>query len=236
MKKILLMSIISIVSLSASAQVATLVKDTVYMKVLVGTPNKDLHDTILNNTSTAIPQVWAISNQTTLPAGFSVTSVCTQPYPTGLGQCVNYTFAAHAEDTLPASGGMDFKLSMKLAANTVPGTVAYVKVNSDLLSKQMVFAIEATAYPTSVANTNVLNNITLYPSPVTNILNVVHNSSAVSKALVFNVIGKKIMTYNTPFGEKGFSIPTSDLSNGIYFVELQDKNANKLALKKFIKN
>jgi hypothetical protein len=234
MKKLILISFLSILSIGAFAQ-AVLLKDTVYLKVPVGTLNVDLHDTIINPLSVKLPQVWAISNQTTLPAGFSVTSVCTQPYPTGLGQCVNYTFAPHDEDTLPANGGMDFKLSVKIAQNAIPNAISYVLINSDIINKPMVFAIES-FIPASLKPVTSFNNVSLYPSPASNILNLVHNSALVSKAVVYNVIGKKLITYNTPVGEKGFSIPVTDLSNGIYFIEIQDKNGVKLALKKFVKN
>jgi hypothetical protein len=141
---------------------------------------------------------------------------------------------ANTGDTIPAGGGMGFKLELTADNTTNLSSTAYVVIRTNV-SSNMVYAIKPIVFPTNVKNVE-LKNISLYPSPATSTLNVVHNSTQVSKAVVFNVIGKKIATYNTPYAEKGFSIPVAELSNGIYFIELQDKSGAKLALRKFSKN
>jgi hypothetical protein len=236
MKKLIIIALCILSTNTLFAQ-AVVLKDTVFMSVPQGV-SVDMHDTLLNPTNAPIPQIWNISNTTILPVGFTVSSICTAPYPTGgLGQCVNYTFAPHPEDTIPANGGIDYKTSVSVGMNAVGNSMAYVVVKSSATGgKNMVFAIKALEFPTSIKPVLNVNNITVYPTPASTVINLVHNSSLVSKATIFNVIGKKIMTYNTPVGEKGFSMPVSELSNGIYFIELQDKNGAKLALKKFVKN
>ncbi len=235
MKKLLLTGLIGLFSLNAMAQAVVKI-DTVYKELPIGSSNIDLHDTLTNTLANKLPQVWNISNQSNLATGVTVASVCTQPLPTGIGQCVNFSFTPHNEDTIPASGGMDYKVTVNVGTTAVANSVSYVVINSDVANKPMVFAIKAIAFPTSVKNITTLNNVSMYPTPATSILNIVHNSSAVRKAVVHNIIGKRIIAYNTPIGENGFSFPVSDLVNGYYFVELQDKNGNKLAVKKFVKN
>ena len=76
--------------------------------------------------------------------------------------------------------------------------------------------------------TNILENISIYPNPVKNILNIKSND-IVESVSVFNVSG--IMVYNTQVINK--SIDFSSLKQGLYFIEIKTDKIKEV--KKLIK-
>jgi len=71
-------------------------------------------------------------------------------------------------------------------------------------------------------------SITLYPNPVSNIL-IIDSKIPLKKIEIFSLLGQKVKELNSNFN----SIPTNDLSNGIYIVILESEN--RFITKKFIK-
>lgn len=74
---------------------------------------------------------------------------------------------------------------------------------------------------------NELSQVSLYPSPTNNQLNILDYNDKVSKIEIFNLLGKKVISSSSQ------TINTSNLANGIYLVKLSDVN-NISATKKIV--
>ena len=78
------------------------------------------------------------------------------------------------------------------------------------------------------------NELSVYPNPVNDVLNLgSKNELGNSIIKIFNIEGKLLITENSAF-ENQISIGVSELSSGIYFLNIEDENGNR-AMKKFIK-
>ncbi|WP_396170133.1 T9SS type A sorting domain-containing protein [Flavobacterium sp.] len=73
----------------------------------------------------------------------------------------------------------------------------------------------------------------LFPNPVSNTLFIKElNNNLISKIKVFNQFGQEIKLVNTDF-KNGINV--SELSNGIYFVQISSENNSENSILKFIK-
>jgi poly(beta-D-mannuronate) lyase len=69
---------------------------------------------------------------------------------------------------------------------------------------------------------NELRQISLYPNPANNQLNLRNFNDKVSKIEIYNLLGKKLIS--TKFENSNQTINTSKLANGMYLVKLSDVN------------
>lgn len=99
-----------------------------------------------------------------------------------------------------------------------------------------------TITPFTSANCSVLgtddftkNNFEVYPNPVSNELNIDLNSFSENglSAKIYNTLGSLVETKNTISIEKN-KVDVSQLNNGIYFIEINNKE-NERVIKRFIK-
>ncbi len=84
---------------------------------------------------------------------------------------------------------------------------------------------------TASVDTNNLFNVSVYPNPANNLVNLSANEN-ITKVDVFNVIGKKMRSFNV--NSNSTSINISDLNPGIYLIKYEINN--KVGTTKFIKN
>jgi len=93
---------------------------------------------------------------------------------------------------------------------------------------KIVFAKSATGLTTNVA---AQRSIIAYPNPVDNVLNIDLNGTASAAYTVFNQLGEVVLAGN--FMQEKNALHTSNLSNGVYFIKVQ--NSNSAQTIKFIK-
>jgi hypothetical protein len=90
---------------------------------------------------------------------------------------------------------------------------------------------------TGLADMNTASGtISLYPNPVTDVLNIILDGSSDNVTVnISNVAGQIISTINTVTdrNQKGFTINTSSLPQGLYFVQVN--YAGKMITGRFIK-
>jgi hypothetical protein len=82
--------------------------------------------------------------------------------------------------------------------------------------------------PTLSIEDNILNQIKIYPNPVDDVFEIETNLN-IDKVTLFNVNGQIVLIEK----QKRISIPS--LSNGIYFVKIEDENGGVM-VKKLVKN
>lgn len=73
----------------------------------------------------------------------------------------------------------------------------------------------------------------IFPTPVENILNIKGDFDEHVKIEIIDSVGKKINFEKRYFGENLFQINVDQLSNGVYFLEIRDKE--KIGVQKFLK-
>jgi len=82
--------------------------------------------------------------------------------------------------------------------------------------------------------TNGDGNITLYPNPASNELNVVYDANAdVKNIAVYNIIGKVMTVYKVTGDSANLNL--ENIPSGIYFVRLFNSNGNVVVTRKFTK-
>jgi hypothetical protein len=73
--------------------------------------------------------------------------------------------------------------------------------------------------------------ITIYPNPATDFIRI-SNDDAVSKVVIYNMVGREVRAYEAVRGEQ---YRISDLSNGMYLVQLYGQNKKILTTQRFQK-
>jgi hypothetical protein len=220
---------------NVNAQI-TVAKDTSFTDVCRGNSVNVKPFITLTNT-TNIPQVisWNVDmNLSILPTGYNTSGICFLP-----GLCYVFNGGVHTEtmDTL-SSAIIEPAVNVTDSARLDSAQLIVVNLNINGGNQKIYFKITSLACVTSIANTSKANRIQLdmYPIPAKNILNVVHNNNKVAKAILYNVLGKKIMEYYTPANANGFSINTASIPNGMYILDVRDNNNLSLATQRFSKN
>ncbi|NVO02191.1 MAG: T9SS type A sorting domain-containing protein [Bacteroidetes bacterium] len=74
---------------------------------------------------------------------------------------------------------------------------------------------------TGISNTDLDNNISVYPNPARNIINI-NSTEKISNVKVMNVVGSTI--YNEAVNSNNFKLNSSNYNAGIYFIQLDTKN------------
>lgn len=103
------------------------------------------------------------------------------------------------------------------------GTVGDGSANSTFLFDDVVLSDNNVGLPQRNA---VTNNMVLYPIPAENNL-YFSAKSRVSKAEVYNVVGKKVKQYNSV----NESVDVSDLKSGVYVIRVTDENGKTFSTK-----
>lgn len=98
-------------------------------------------------------------------------------------------------------------------------------------SKNITFGIQR--FPTSVSSVSKnADNISIYPNPAKNDINVVFNANSnIKNIAVYNLIGKVVSVYKV-YGNSA-KLDLSNVPSGIYFMRLVDNTGNVVATRKF---
>jgi len=232
MKKILLIAAFGVFSLLSSylvtAQTFSTEADTIY--VTAGNAGT-YYNHITNLTAQPINIRW------------SATTDFTGAWLTGLGICdADYCYSdlgPHTTNDTPYKPNVPGILDMQLSnfASVTPG-VHYVTLSlRDMTSpsgtsKNVTFIVNK--FPTNVAKTTKADDeITLYPNPARNELNVLFSPDAGVKIIsVYNLIGKAVTVYKLSSNSSAM-LDIENLPQGIYFIRLIDGQGQVVATRKF---
>jgi hypothetical protein len=125
-----------------------------------------------------------------------------------------------------AGGGSTFIYNEP--ASTLTGTFSPASTTCNAVS----FPTLACSNPTTgIGQNNSSNLISIYPNPAKNQITLNNENSSIFNATLINMLGQKIRTFEVENGKN--SIDISALSDGIYFINICDKN-NMIASKKLI--
>ncbi|MBK8143823.1 MAG: T9SS type A sorting domain-containing protein [Bacteroidetes bacterium] len=232
MKKLILLALFGVFSLSSFAQL-THWKDTVKMLNLdKPAGNLRLYDTIYNNTANPVVITWNKSSDALL-TGWTVTGICDGPN----GTCYGFNNATH-NFTVPANGKAEIDVIMNIAANAVNGcsyvTVQYTEPGV-IGAKNMTyeFCTNAAASTRDFENSNV---VSVYPNPASDFINLSINDVKVTRINVLNIIGKKVAQFDVNASTPNpIRIPLDNISKGIYLLQFADSNGKLMGVKRVTK-
>ncbi len=167
-----------------------------------------------------------------LPANWSLTGICDN------NLCYtpdNTTLNNYSETSNPYSTNWGVFYVAFNGDNAATGSAAWVQMNvsdpTSLYSRTLTFV--ATKYPTSIGNVKrAEDEVTLYPNPARNNVNVVFDASlGVKNVAIYNLIGKAVKIYKVSGNSAKLDI--NDIPSGIYFVRLINGQGQIVATRKF---
>jgi hypothetical protein len=142
-------------------------------------------------------------------------------------------------DTYSASSVHDFHLQISLVNSSYHATTAgtyyvVVRLSSGTMDTNQVYAISYT--PTAVASVSKsIDEVSLYPNPTANDINVVYNAAADIKTIsVYSIIGKAMAIYK-PISDNSANLSLENVPTGVYFVRLENSRGEIVATRKFTK-
>ncbi len=228
--KHIIVGLLSVVSLSATAQISTSA-DTVWVEIGRDKIAKPIIN-ITNNSTSSQDVYWSSTKaDCIIPTGYEIQGICELP-----GLC--YSFPYSNTFNFAASATVAMEPAVVVTDSARLDSACVVKLKTDINGgKDLVYIIKAIKWPTSINKVNGTKiNLELYPSPVVNKLNVIHNNDKVTKAIVYNVLGKKMEEFVTPANANGFSIQIAHLPAGMYILEVRDDKNLPIATQRFNKN
>lgn len=242
MKKLLFLlstAITFLGSLATQAQSFSIEKDTVRIVYMVGSGVVVLRDSIIIPAgSPSATLQWKVNNSTFPTNWYSGTGICDN------NSCYQFngTNGLWPAGTLEISNPYsttnvhDFHLQVSLATGVSSGTyytVVQLHNAATLQDTNMVFMVSV--WPTAVpAISKPLDEISLYPNPATNEVNVVFDANADVKSIaVYNNIGRAVSVYKV--NGNSANINLENVPSGIYFVRLVNSLGEVVITRKFTK-
>ena len=225
-------------SVTTYAQTFSIERDTVRYTYINGSGEVFVRDSIIPVTGSSII-TWSII-ATNFPADWQTnTQMCdnhncfawSQLWPTS--GSTTKTSNAYASGT---GSVRDFHLVLNLTGATTPGTYyVVVKMNTSGTDTNQVYSITyggPSAIPTV---SKVSDEMSLYPNPTNNDINVVYSATANIKTIsVYNIIGKAMAIYK-PVTDNSANLSLENVPAGIYFVRLINAQGEVVATRKFTK-
>ncbi|WP_299013462.1 LamG-like jellyroll fold domain-containing protein [uncultured Polaribacter sp.] len=179
-------------------------------------------------TGTTNPLSITMDADKTVTAQFSkiqrtLTIVATDGAVTASPAPVNGTYDDGTLVTLTATPDANFAFAEW--TGDITGTAAITTVTMDA-DKNITANFSSTL---SVQDEDFVNNITMYPNPVSNVLNIKTNNITIQKIEMYSILGKKVLETSEN------RVDVSTLSKGVYLIKIQN-NKGKIAIRKIVKN
>lgn len=204
--------------------------DTVFSNVQPGL-NK-IYNKITNISASPIVITWKVIDNN-LPASWTTTQAA-------FGVCDNVLcynnsiLSGSSQTTASITPGDESDFHLQINLDAAPTGSAFLKVNlrPDVgASKNAVFVITKSATNvTSVFRSE--DDITLYPNPARDAINVVFDANAGVRSIsIHNIIGKQVGVYKVSGGSAKIDI--DELPAGGYFIRLADAQGRILGTRKF---
>ena len=246
MKKILLsifalLALISPSIVKAASWTMSVAGDTVYATV---DSNAVIYDRLVLTGSGTVTINWNVVTGTNFPSDWltqAAFGICDN------SQCYNNTGGTYVWNPGTSTGttftsqpysagdGGDFHMALNLKGCT-PGThvVRVQLADNSLNSKTVTFIITKPMVNSVQQVTAADQNISLYPNPANNEVNVVYDENAdVKNIAIYNIIGKMMTVYKVAGNSANMSL--EGMPSGIYFLKLYNSKGNVVVTRKFTK-
>ena len=131
---------------------------------------------------------------------------------------------------------LDFHMQINLGGATTKTGSHYMRVKFMNSGDTTIPVYETyiVTYPTLVPNIKNDDNVSVYPNPATNTVNVMFDASLdVKNVAIYNIIGKLVTIYKVNGNSASMNI--DNLNSGIYYLRLISNTGEILQTKKFTK-
>lgn len=238
----MILSFVLMAPFAVNGQSFTIKTDTMRATVS-GAGTELVYDYIINNTHTPVALKWTVvatdfpsSWLTTGAFGICDNNICyanagpkwlwNEAFGTGT------TFVSNLYGDTTTHG--DFHLQL-VFASAVAGTHFLTLTLTDSVTaytRNMTFIINK--FPLGLSTPRASSEVTLYPNPATNELNVTYDVASVRNIEVYNIIGK-VMNIRKVIGSNSANVNLESIPPGIYFLKAMGGNGEVVTTKKFTK-
>lgn len=240
MKKILFFWVIFfplLVNGASFAQTFSIEKDTAKLTYIAGSGFVNVRDSIVPIGSAPCTISWNVI-ATDFPADWLAgTGICDNKncytmsllWPSGTSKTSN----PYSSST----GVRDFHMQINLYNASSAGThYVAIKLNNTTAAGDTTMVYQVSYTPTDLPSVSrSIEDISLYPNPTNNDINVVYNSNADIKTIaVYNIIGKALAIYK-PVSDNSANLSLDNVPAGIYFVRLINSRGDVVVTRKFTK-
>lgn len=163
-----------------------------------------------------------------------------------VGICDNFTCYGTADiwptqtktSSYPAGEGV-FDVTLDLSSFAPDGPyVMKVRLNNSAVTTDtfvQTYIVTRTPGTSSVASVKSSSNVSLYPNPATNSVNLVYDAGAdIRNIAVYNIIGKQVSLFR-PTDNSSANLNIDNIPSGIYFVRLINSRGDVVSTRKFTK-
>jgi hypothetical protein len=146
----------------------------------------------------------------------------------------NWTAGVLTDIVLPEEfqnpGSINLFIRWMMADNEAVNGSDVTETSISKINNIIITGEDASGFETELFNSKFM----IYPNPCNDYF-IVESSKNVENMSVYNIQGQKVMNISQNFTGQ-YIVPTSNLSNGVYFVEIQIENEINLLRKKIIVN
>ena len=215
---------------NAAAQSFTLADDTVRL-TMDNMNTAEPHTELTNTSSNTVSYEWKIKS-TDFPDSWKNFGICDNQ------NCYMYNTSSdfsRVTESNPVAGGGKFSFKMQMDGSTVPAGVHYVTTSiwekgNTATSQDVTFILGKCG--TSVGTVKGADDVTIYPNPAKNDINVLFSPNAgIKNIAVYNLIGKVVSVYKVQGNSAKLDLQSTP--PGIYFMRLVDTQGRVVATRKF---
>jgi len=157
------------------------------------------------------------------PGGIGALTVTTKRVFGGSGGTFNLKVNGNIVGTIPY-GDQDVSQTTTIPNINIEDNVSIVIDGNSLTSNRVVFDdLSWTCYTDLGINNYHLNEMTVYPNPVSDILNIKFNNSIETQIEIYNILGKRVLTKTM---NQSQSINVENLNTGIYILKITQGNSS----------
>ncbi len=239
MKKLLLLCCFSLFAFASKAQLTYLQPSDTAKYLNQATDNID-HSAYIyfkNNTAAPITISWTRPTKE-MPFGWNSPGLCDK------ASCLPFQTPATPYTVSPGDTGY-IKSVIKRTDSGIRGCAYAIAVISEpgQPNRTLTFihtsennTLNSFCYALATKNFDINKSVEVYPNPASNYINVKIINADAKSVTITNIIGKKIKKYTFDTNKTSlFTIPTDELTNGVYMLQFADEKGNSLGVKKLTK-
>lgn len=220
MKKIFLSLILAAATQLSFGQLVISSDTTWEFSMVKGGAPKTISTSITNTGSDSVVVTWNRSNEVA-PSGWSCSGICDWV------TCYQNNTASHSA-TIMAGQTHQFHVDVTAAAGATDGPYYLTLTTS---AGPITFAAKVS--PASVRDLDFNSQVSLYPNPASNFINMNLLDKNIEAVSIVSVIGKRVGKFNVE--GSSVRVPLDNINVGVYMAQFLDKNGKVIGVKRFTK-
>ena len=238
MKKTFLLLVIALQFFNAHLKAQTFTVDHDTISVVATTGTDSLVNNMHNLTAFLLVWRWSIS-ETNFPSDWkSASKICNTDSCFSLSVVSDTSYKRNLEVNEMDCISMKMNFSALSSYGTYFVTIKLIADFEPTYPSQtsLVTYIVSRPPPAAIQTLNIPNEISLYPNPTSEKINLLFNADAhVSTVNIYNLTGEVTATLKVAEGSDYLNIDISDISKGFYIARILNNKGDLIAIKRFEK-